>query len=199
MKQKSKSDSTAWLVAIGIVLMIVIAMYFIFRSEKIKQYKEDLEQELKSIKEKIKEKEQNVEYLTEQLNNLKSIKDYLVNYAKKLFIAVKLIVFVFLIGIGALIYALLNFDVVGFIYATVPLVTTGYYLITVIVKNRLGDVNKVLRLLQNNFIVMILRIKDFDDSLIEVLETKLTNELNELNELRQKCRGYELKTVIGSV
>lgn len=195
MKQKSKSESATWLVLIGIALIIVIVLYFIFRSETIRQYKEDLENEKNAIKEKIKEKEENVRFLTEQLNNLKTMKHYLINYAKKLFIAVKLIVFVVLVGIAALIYAFFNFDVIGFIYSLLPILSGCYYLVTVIIKNRMGDVNRALKLWQDSFISFVLRIKDFDDSLIEVLEAKLSEELNELNVLRQKYLGYELKTV----
>ena len=193
MKGKSKSNSSTWLVIIGIALIIVIALYFIFKSETIRQYKEDLENEKNAIKEKIKEKEDNVRFLTEQLNNLKTMKHYLINYAKKLFIAVKLIALVILVGITALIYAFFNFDIIGFTSSLLPILSGCYYLVTVIVKNRMGDVNRALKLVQDGFVSFVLRIKDFDDSLIEAIETKLSQELNELNLLRQKCLSYELK------
>jgi hypothetical protein len=199
MKQKSKSESTTWLVVIGIVLMIVIAMYFIFRSEKIKQYKEDLEHEIRALKAKIREKEENVQFLTVQLNNLKQIKDYLIGYAKKLFIAFKLIVLVILIGVTALIYAFFNFDIIGFTSFLFTIISGCYYLVTVIIKNRVGDINRTLKLLQDGFISFVFNLKDFDDSLIAAVEAKLLKELDELNELRQKCLSYELKTVTVSV
>ncbi len=199
MKQKSKSESTRWLVIIGIILIIVIAMYFIFRSEKIKQYKEDLEHEISALKEKIREKEENVQFLTYQLINLKQIKDYLIGYAKKLFVAVKLIVLVILIGVTALIYAFFNFDIIGFTSFLFPIISGCYYLVTVIIKNRVGDINRTLKLLQDGFISFVFNLKNFDDSLIAAVEAKLLKELDELNELREKCLSYELKTVTVSV
>lgn len=188
-----KKQSNSYLIFIAIVLLIVVVLYFFFKTEGLKDRKENLEYELRRLRSQIREKELNIEFLTSELNRMKFMEGCLINYAIRLYRTIKLILLIIALGLIAIVYLLFNYDLFSSFSTMLPILTFGYYGISIAVRNRIGDFNRTLKLIQEHFINAVLKANRFDVSLIETLEAKIELELQELNELRQKYSTFELK------
>ncbi|HXB39877.1 MAG TPA: hypothetical protein VNZ49_04995 [Bacteroidia bacterium] len=180
-KQRNDESLPNW-VFWGIILLIVIALYHIFKTDKIKRYKDDL-------RERINEKEKHVSYLIKELNKLRKLKGDLTSAAVKFFRFIKIILFAFLLGIGVTAYAVFNcgfWDAVEIIATVVAVLTILYYGTTIIVQNKLGNINTTLEILQEYFISKSFKAVRFEPMLIEAYENKLNKEMMELRELKER-------------
>jgi hypothetical protein len=186
-KAKSNESFPIW-VLWAVILIIIVALCYIFRSEKTKQYKHDL-------KEKINEKEQYISSLTKELNKLIAIKDCLTMQAIQFFRFLKLALFLLLLSIGIISYALFNLnamEAITVIGTVVSIFSLFYYGCTIIISNKLGNIERTLEVLQEYFITREFKRNGFELILIEAYESKLNKEACELKELREKYNCYLL-------
>lgn len=194
MRTKSKNTWLPYLIWVVVILLITILLYQLFKTDNLKQHKTDLEDELNQLKQQLREKERNVSFLTGEINRLKLLKNSIVDYGLRLYKTIKFILLTLLAAACIIGYSLFNFDLIGSASIIVPVVTIGYYAIVITIKNKIGDLNRTLRLVQEHFVDFIFKLKGFDVNLIVIIEAKLQSELAELQKLRTKCAIYELNT-----
>ena len=194
MKTKSKNTWLPYLIWVVVILLITILLYQLFKTDSLKQHKTDLEDELNQLKQQMREKERNVTFLTDEINRLKLLKNSIVDYGLRLYKTIKFILLTILAAACIIGYSLYNFDIIGSASIIVPVITIGYYAIAITIKNKIGDLNRTLQLVQEYFVDFVFKLKGFDVNLIVIIEAKLQSELAELQELRTKCAIYELNT-----
>jgi hypothetical protein len=192
METKSKNTFVPYAIWVGIILLCVLLLYFIFKTEGLKTYKTSLEDELNWLKKEIKRKERNIAFLISEISRLKLLENSIFGYGLRLYKTIKLILLAILVTTCIISYTIFNFNFIASIMIIIPVVTLSYYGITVAVKNRVGDFNRTLKLVQEYFIDFVFKLKGFDINLIEVIEAKLQVELKELEELKTKYSIYEL-------
>jgi multisubunit Na+/H+ antiporter MnhC subunit len=184
MKKQNKNLWIPTAIIIGIVLLIVILLYYFFKTESLKNYKSDLKDELRQLRRQIRQKERNVHFLSEELRRLRAAKECIVDYAIRLYSAIKIIILLVLISTGVAVYVLYSFNILEAISIITPIVLICYHGITVCIKNRVGDFGKTLQFVQDYFVDIVFHLKKFDVSLISTIEEKLLKETAELEGLK---------------
>ena len=191
MKKQSENMWIPRLIIIGIVLLIVVLLYYFFKSEGLKNYKSDLEDELKQLRRQIEKKEQNVNFLMEELKRLQAAKECIVDYALRLYKTIKIITFLILIATGIGVYAFYRFNILEAASLVAPIFLICYHGITICIKNRVGDLGKTLKFVQNYFVDIVFHLKKFDVSLIKTIEEQLAKEMSQLEELKLRLAVRE--------
>lgn len=185
MSKKTKSDSAIWLLILGIALLLIVVLYYFYKSEKIKQFKDDLE-------DRIHEKEKTISYLQLELEKLRSMKSKLMADAIKFYKTLKCLSVLFLLMISISVFLLTKanvYEAAGIIFTCI---TTIYCTVSIVVKNTVGNFDDTLAVLQNYFIERNFRKNGFEPLLIEVFESKLDKEQRELHQLIEQKQQYKL-------
>jgi hypothetical protein len=100
-----------------------------------------------------------------------------------------------LLSIGIISYALFNLnamEAITVIGTVVSIFSLFYYGCTIIISNKLGNIERTLEVLQEYFITREFKRNGFELILIEAYESKLNKEACELKELREKYNCYLL-------
>ncbi len=194
MKMKNENLWKVRFMWIAVILLLVILLYFLFRTDDLKNYKSDLEDELNQLKKQISKKQQRIRFLENELNRLKATKECIVDFAIRLYRTIKLIIFCALLVAGVAGYAFYNFNLVNAVSIVAPVALFCYYGINICIKNRVGDFGKALQFLQEYFVDIVFRLKKFDVSLINTVEAQLIKEQQELVQLEIKLASYKHST-----
>lgn len=179
MKTKQTKDSLPMWSILVLLLIVALAIYFFFKNERVKRYKNDL-----AIR--IKEKESTINFLNVELFRLKTMHDTLRNKAIRFFKAIKIIALILLLSIGFICYAIFNMEYWTALFLIASIVTFAYYSITIIVQNKLGDFNKTLAIIQDYIIQQKFIKADFNPCMIEIVEKQLQLEKAELLEIKKQ-------------
>ena len=187
MSRKTKSDSAIWLLVLGIVFIVIAVLYYFYRSEKVRQYKSDLE-------DKISEKEKIINYLQLELQKLRSMKSKLIADAIKFYKILKCLTVFILLIIATSVFLLTHaniYEAAGIIFTCLASI---YCTVNIVVKNSVGNFDETLAVLQNYFIERNYRKNGFEPMLIEVFESKLDKEQRELHQLIEQKHNYYLNS-----
>ncbi len=185
MNKKQTKDSLPMWVILVILLIAMVAVYFFFKNENVNRYKNDLSQ-------RIREKEETVNFLNCELSKLKNLHDTLKSEAIKLYKFIKAMAIILLLVIGIVCYAVLEMEFWSALFLIVSVISFVYYSITIIVQNKIGDFNRTLALIQDYIIQQRFIKADFNPRMIEVVEKRLHKEQTELFEIKEQ---YLLLTV----
>lgn len=179
MSKKQASDSLPIWVILVILFIAVIAIYFFFKNESVNKYKNDLSQ-------RIREKEDTIIFLKDELSRLKFKHDILKSGAIALFKIFKVIGVIIFLSIGAIFYVVFNMDYFNALLLIGGIITLTYQIITIVIQNKIGDFNRTLELIQDYLIQQKFKKADFNPIMIEVVEKRLINEQAELFEIKEQ-------------
>lgn len=179
MKKNKDNDNFPLWVILLLLLLFVVIFYFIFKNVKVKQYRDNLA-------DRIREKENTINFLSEELNRLKQMQETLTNKAIVLWRAVKISALIILLSIGAICVIAFKMEFWSSVFWIVAIASFAYYTITIVLQNKLGDFNETLKTAQAYFIQKQFRRVGFNPYEIVSIEQKLVAEQQELLEIKQQ-------------
>lgn len=179
MKKKNTNDSFPMWAILLILLLLLVGLYFFFKNEKVKKYRDDLV-------ERIKEKESTINFLNNELDRLRELRDTLTSSAIALWRALKISALILLLCIGGICFIMFKMEFWGAITCIIAIVSFSYYAITIVMHNKIGDFNDTLKTIEAYFIQRKFKKAGFSLCQIEVIEQRIKVEQSELIYLKQQ-------------
>lgn len=183
---KKNNTTKIWIIFLILVVAIVAVIYFLSKSQAVKDYSDSLHERINNLKRQICEKEQTVEWLERELTKLREIKDYLTKKGERIFIRLKTISILFLLGFGLSLYLFYNCHFITGVLTTVAFIAFLIQSVHIILRNEIVNWNEFLNLLQNLCTKQVMKWHEFEPEIIQIYETRLNTERTELQDLRMK-------------
>jgi hypothetical protein len=183
---KKNSGRFGWLL-IGLLLLILLVLFIaslITDSESVKNYRDEIKSKADKLKHDIINQKGMVAKIKMELHNIRHKQGYLVNKARKICMAVKCVGLFLLCGMVVMVHSIFSLNPIEFIITFCTMSTLIYGAITGVILNEVRGINDVLRLLQEAITQKTFARHNFEPTLIEVLEQKLSAEEQKLNAMK---------------
>lgn len=171
-----------WVIMAIIAIVALVALFT--DNEKVKNFKEGLEDKADELKRQIREKEDYIAWLAREIDALRSREGYLVKKAIRLYRFCQILLLIIVASMCFMAHAIYSLSIAEFlitVFATVGILLSA---ITFVAFNEIGNFNRILSLLREGFINIEFRRNNFQPVMIRILEDRLINECRELEELR---------------
>jgi hypothetical protein len=177
-----------WIIVGVILLIVAIAaiIYYLSKDERVRAYRDGFRSQADELKRQILEKESLVEWLKDEIQNLKLKKDSLLKKAKRLYLICKCLALALLAGTAIMIHAIWNLNMWELISTALGMSGLIITTLMIVIRNEVATINKVLKIWQTNFISMYYRVNGFEPELIAELECRLLVETENLAQLKER-------------
>ena len=189
---KRKADPL-WII-VGIVALIVVfaaIIYYFSKNERVGRFRDNLKSRGEELRNKILEKENFVQWIKNQIYDLKMMKSDLITKAKRLYLMVKCLALVLIVGVLISLHAIWSLNVVELVLTIVSTGTVIIGTLMIVITNQVTGINKVLDLCECGFIKFMFTINSFEPGLIDVLECRLIEEEKSLVQLKEEYNKFQ--------
>lgn len=186
-----KNKSFLWLL-LGLLLLAVLVIYFITRSEKFKTYHEDIQRRRDDLRQQIMEKECLVSFLVAELDRLRNFNNQLLKRAERFLLWAKIVSMIIITGVGVIFYAVFNFGPFEASGAVLFVSSVLFNAVTILRKSKLGDLALTLEILKQYFIALQYKKEGFEPEMLVVIENRLKSEQEQLEILKKEYEQLNL-------
>ncbi|HWY37117.1 MAG TPA: hypothetical protein VNY73_01065, partial [Bacteroidia bacterium] len=172
-------------------IIAIVALIALFTdNEKVKSFKEGLEDAAAELNRQIREKEDYCAWLAKEIDSLRNQEGYLKAKAVRLYRICQYIILGLLFGITAIIYLFTSYGLHEALLAVVGVAAVLGSSITFIVFNEIGNYNRLLSVIREGLVNLEFRRNNFEPAMIYLLEDKLKSESALLEELKNKRKEF---------